>query len=146
MNTLIKIIIAYLSIFLWGCNKDISKDSADLLEMLQSDYNLIPLDTSNTSQCLTEQVIFSYKNAQGKIIKNSAEEFFIEIEKQNKLQEQKLLYPCNLPKECQKDSLELYLDGNVGENLARNFYDTSGIFISVDGQQRIFLKNIWIKK
>ena len=146
MNTLIKIIIAYLSIFLWGCNKDISNDSADLLKMLQTDYYLIPLDTSKTSQCLTEKVIFSYKNARGKIVKNSAEEFFIEIENQNILQEQKLLYPCNLPKECQKDGIELYLDGNVGENLARNFNDSTGILISIDGQQRIFLKNLWIKK
>ena len=73
MKTLIKVISAFLIILLFGCNEDMSKDSADrlLIEMLQSDYTLIQLDTSNTNQCVTGKVIFSYKYALGKIVKNS---------------------------------------------------------------------------
>lgn len=146
MKTLVKLGSFLIIILISSCQDRDSNDDIDLIKILESDYNLVPVDTSLINDCLSQNVVFSYKSAHGKIVKNSANEYSIEVENPNVLQEQGFLYPCNLPEACQIDNLEVYIDGNVESNLAKNITNKDGIVVSIDGQQRIFLKNLWVRK
>lgn len=131
-----------------GCNKvGISKnDQSEIEKYLSSNYSVIDLDTNSIKQCITDTIVLYYSNKHGKIVKSADEEYLIDTDSPDKLQEQKLLLPCNLPKENLIEGLDIYFNGSVEKNPARYVVNDSGVLISIDGQQRIFLTKLWIKK
>jgi len=142
------ITLSVLMFALLGCNKvGISKrDQTDIEKFLNSNYTLAEIDTISMKQCITDSIVLNYTNKHGKLVKSAGEEYLIDVDSPEKIQEQKLLFPFNLPKENWIEGLDIYFNGSVEKNPARSVVNDSSILISIDGQQRIFLTELWIKK
>lgn len=142
-KTLANVSIGLLLLFgCWDDNTNIPKDSID--QYLNENYSLIRIDTSKN--CLTDPIVCRYYNKHAKILATAGDFFLIDVEFPDKLQEQKLVLPCNLPETYFINGLDIYIDGLVERNPARIFRDDKGVLSEIDGQQRIFLTKLLVKK
>jgi hypothetical protein len=136
--------ILYLGlIILPGCSQT-SNEDLFTFDDVNVKYKSVTISSDTANNCITDPPVFIYEKVNGTVVKCTSG-YLLTIENPVEEQEQSLLFPCNLPESCFVDGLEVYLSGKLAKNPAGAIEVEPGVFIYSDGEQRIFLTELYVK-
>ena len=130
-------------IILLGCSQN-PNDDLYTFDDVNVKYKSVTINSDTTNNCIPDPPVFIYEKVKGTVVKTTSG-YLLTIENPVEVQEQGLLFPCNLPESCFVDGLVVYLSGKLAKNPAGTIEIEPGVFVCIDGEQRIFLSELYIR-